>query len=510
MGLFDRIVAGPRQRAFAGTPSYGMIPPLGSVQSASGLLVSQATAMTVGAVYRAIYVRSTDVARCAPSVFTEAKDGTRTKLTGGDHALAALMIRPNRVQTWFEFIRDTWAAYLLRGNAYWAIVRNGRGDPVELILINPDAVMVLEAANGEWFYNVNRLGLFQIAMLQNFPVAIPSEDIVHFRGLSFNMLIGASTIGLARDAIGLTMAQAQQQSRWIGNGARPSVVLQTPKDVKLDDARIARLKKNWEDFNAGIQNIGRTAVLEGGVEAKQLQLTSVDLQFIDQLNLSIQDIARFFGVPVRKLMQADTAKGSSIIQEDQSYINETVSPDLTLIEQKLHLTFDLDKEKLGVDLDETPLLRADPLTRYNVGRIGILSGMISTNEWRRGEKLPPVEGGDEVRAPVNLAALGSDMTGTAPDAAGRPPQGQEPQPGVPTSSGANNTEDTAHTGSYDAGLVRMLPLRLIARMERQLMRRFTDPPEDPSTALPDSAATPEQPGESRAFSLPDRAETEAA
>ena len=505
MGILDRVVAAPAARSgFSGSPSYGMIPPLGSVQAASGLLVSQATAMTVGAVYRACYVRATDVARCSPSVFTEQKDGTRSKLKGSDHALAALMVRPNRVQTWFEFIRDTWVAYLLRGNAYWVILRDGRGEPIELVLVNPDAVMVLEAANGEWFYNCNRIGLFQIAMLRDLPVAIPAEDVVHFRGISFNMLVGASPIGLARDAIGLLMAQSQQQNRWIGNGARPSTVLQAK--TKLNDAAIARLKKSWEDFTAGIQNVGRTAVLEDGIEAKSLQLTSVDLQFIDQLNLSIQDIARFFGVPVRKLMQADTSKGSSIIQEDQSYINETVSPDLTLIEQKLATTFDLDKEGLGVDLDETPLLRADPLTRYNVGRIGILSGMISPNEWRRGEKLPPVEGGDEVRAPVNLAALGSDMTGTAPDAAGRPPQGQQPQPGVPTSGGTdnNNPEDVAHTGSFDAGLVRM-PLRLLARLEKRLMRRFADPPDhvpDPPPATPPAA---EQPRESGAFSLPEEA-----
>jgi phage portal protein BeeE len=186
------------------------------------------------------------------------------------------------------------------------------------------------------------------------------------------------------------------------------------------------------------------------VKWNQLQLTAVDLQFINQQQMSVQDVARFFGVPTRKLMQADTSRGSTIIQEDQSYVNETVAPDLELFEQKLERTFDLDQEGLGVDLDEAPLLRADPLTRYNLGRIGKLSGLISTNEWRRGERLPPaptgdVDPGDELMQPVNLAALGSDMTGEAPDAAGRPPHGQEPKPGVPTSGGSGN-DDEAPTG----------------------------------------------------------------
>ena len=445
MGIFDRVVRGitsPMQRSSAGVPSYGMIPPLGSVQSSSGLLISQATAMSVSAVYRAVYVRAHDIARCKPSVYSEAQDGTRTKID--DHAIARLMIRPNRVQTWFEFARDMWVAYLLRGNAYAAILRDRRGNPTELIWINPDAVMVLEASDGSWFYNVNRIGLFQIAMLRDFPIAIPAEDILHIRGISFNMLVAASTIGMARDSIGLAMGQNLQASRWVGNGARPSGVLQTDKKLSEDTAK--RLKAQWEEFQAGVQNTGRTAVLEEGLKWEQLQLTAVDLQFINQQQMSVQDIARFFGVPTRKLMQPDTSKGSTIIQEDQSYVNETVAPDLEMFEQKIVQTFSLDDEGLGVDMDESPLLRADPATRYNIGRIGILSGMISTNEWRRGERLPPVPGGDQIRAPVNLAALGSDMTGTSPDGAGRPPEGKESTPGVPTSGGNAADNDTATGG----------------------------------------------------------------
>jgi phage portal protein BeeE len=176
-----------------------------------------------------------------------------------------------------------------------------------------------------------------------------------------------------------------------------------------------------------------------------LQLTSVDLDFINQCNLTVQDIARFFGVPPRKLMQPDTSRGSTIIQEDQAYVNSTVGPELDIIEQKWTMAFDLDKADLELDLNEDALLRADPLTRYNLGRIGKLSGLVTTNEWRRSERLPPVPGGDVLMQPVNMAALGSDATGTAPDAAGRPAEGKEPAPGVPT-SGAGTLDDAAPEG----------------------------------------------------------------
>lgn len=431
-GLFSRMFAAPSIRSSAGVPSYGMIPPLGSVQSASGMLVSQATAMSVSAVNAAVTIIANDVARCVPTLYAVGADDGRTIVR--DHPVARLLRRPNHMQTWFEFIRDLVIARVLRGNGYAAILRDRRGDPAELILINPDAVMVLEAADGQIFYNVNRLGLWQIAMLQRFPVAIPAEDILHLRGPSFNTLIGASTIGLARDSIGLSIGQSQQQSRWIGNGARPSVVLETPRE--LNEAAAARLKASWNEFSSGVMNVGKTAVLENGIVAKQLQLTSVDLQFIEQCNFTIQDIARFFNVPPRKLAQSDAPRGSTVIQEEQAYVNSCIAPKLDEIEQKFGRVFDLDGEGLELDLNEDALLRADPLTRYNLGRIGKLSGLTSTNEWRRGERLPQVKGGDEIMQPVNMAVLGSDMSGEAPDAAGRPPAGHIPKDGVPTKGNA--------------------------------------------------------------------------
>lgn len=440
MGLFDRMVRGSMRRSSAGVPSYGMIMPLGSVSTASGLLVSQATAMSVGAVYACVSLIAHDIARCKPTLYDvpvgqpypiRSLRDARGELTRQDdrgltinteHELALILDRPNRVQTWFEFMRDLATAYLLRGNGYAVKIRNSRGQITELILINPDAVMVLEASDGSIFYNINRLGLFQIAMLRDFPVAIPSEDVFHLRGMAFNMLIAASTIGLARDSIGLAMGQSQQQSRWVGNGARPSGILESPK--QLTDAAAKRLKTNWEQYNAGLQNEGRTAVLEDGIKFTPMKLTAADVDFINGANLGIQDICRFFGMPPRKVGQPDLTRGSTIIQEDQAYVNGCISPKLDMIEQKFDREFDLKRDGLVLDMNEDALLRADPLTRYNLGRIGKLSGLTTTNEWRRGERLAPVEGGDIIMQPVNMAALGSDMNGQAGDGAGRPGSGQ--------------------------------------------------------------------------------------
>jgi len=416
--------------AGSGAPTVLTIPPLGSMPSASGVLVSQATAMGVSTVYACVNRRAKDVARCKPRLFKPTADGGRTLVT--DHPVVKLFKRPNRRQTWFEFMMQMMGAKLLRSNAFAVILRDHRGDPIELIPINPDCVVLLESVDGQVFYQINRLGLFQMSVLQGQPIAVPSEDVLHVMDMSFNLLAGVATLGLARDSIGLAMTQEQQAARFAGNSTCPSGVLQT--DKKLTSESAARLKASWDGMVSGIQNVGRTAVLEDGLKWQQLQLKATDLEFQNARGFQIGDNARFFDVPLSMIPGGMMTSPSKITpaEEEQSYVNRTVMPDLDMWEQKIARAFDLDLDDIEVDFDETCLLRADITARYNSYRVGVLTSILTPNEARASERLAPMEGGDKLLAPINLAALGSDATGTAPDGAGRPEAGTLPttEPGA--------------------------------------------------------------------------------
>ena len=465
--LFDRIAAS-RTRASAGVPSYGLIPPLGSVSSASSMLISQSTAMSVATVFACVRRRAQDIARCPPSLYRVEDDGTRINVD--DHPLVALFDQPNRVQTWFEFLEQMATAYILRSNAYAAVIRDARGRPRELIPINPDAVMVLEAADGSIFYNTNRIGLFQIAMLRGFDVAIPAEDMLHIRGLTFNSLVGVSTIGLGRDAIGLAAAQEQQAARWIANGARPSGVLETDKPLSEDAGR--RLRDRWEQFKSGIQNVGSTAVLEDGVKWKPMNLSSTDMEFLSARNFEVPEICRFFGVPPHKVFVIDRAAAMSIPQQDQDYVNSTIAPDLERFEQKIEHYFGLLDEDINCHFDEGALLRADVMTRFNALRIGVLTGILTPNEARQSEGLQALPGGDALLVPANTAALGSDMTGSPADEAGRPPDGTIAKPGVGTSGTQPGGKKNPKTNEGDdelPGAEELQPRMVQRQVERSLL-----------------------------------------
>jgi phage portal protein BeeE len=293
--------------------------------------------------------------------------------------------------------------------------------------------MVLEASDGSVFINMNRIGLWQIAMLRDFPTAIPSEDVLHHIDLTFNSLVGVSNIGLGRDSIGLAMALEQQASRWIANGARPSTWLKSAKT--LTDTAAKRLKTQFDDLHAGYQNTGKTVVLEDGIEPVALQLTGVDLQFIEQRKLQPEDVCRFFNMPPHKVGIASDAgrepepgRAGPGLRQLVDLTSRTVS-----FEQRWDWTFGSTRttraaacprtSSLHLKRDLKQLLRADGMTRANASRIRILSGITTQNEERRGEGLAPMPGGDRLMMPTNMAAEGSDKSGMAPDGAGRPKDG---------------------------------------------------------------------------------------
>ncbi len=405
---------------------YGQLPILGGVPSSTGINISQATAINVSTVYACIMTRAKDVARCTPRILPAT--GARSQEPDTKHPLAKIFKRPNGQQTWFEFCVQMHAGFLLRGNAYAVILRDGRGNPTEMIPINPDAVTVREASDGLVFYNVARYGLYQMHALRNLAFTIPEEDVFHLKALSFNALIGVSTIGIARDSIGVAMGLDQQAARFMANGARPSGVLMT--DKALSTAASDRLRDQWNSLRAGISNVGGTAILEEGVKFDPLSLTSVDLEFIAQRKFQIEDIARWWGIPLHKLGVAGEVGKLRLDQADQAYVNATIMPDLDMWEQKFIQKFDLDTGSPAyiADFDERRLLRAEEATRINNQRLKVMSGLATPNECRAEEGLPPMPGGDVLMFPVNIAALGSDVSGSGADGAGRPQAGDPPPP----------------------------------------------------------------------------------
>jgi HK97 family phage portal protein len=337
-------------------------------------------------------------------------------------SISALLAKPNPWQNWMEFCEMLNCGLIMRGNGYAPILRNGRGDPVMFIPINPDRVALWEAQDGELYYRVTPFGLHEMAMLKPFPFLIPYEDMLHIRGFSVNGLLGASRIALAREGIALALGQERQAAAMIGMGARPSGVLAT--DQKLTKDTIDRAKAAWKDLHAGLANVGRTAILEAGLKWTPLTLTAQDLEFIGARQFQLREIARIFRIPPHKIGELSRSTNNNITQQSQEYVNDTISGYTTRWKRKFDERFELDDDDLFMDFDLSLILEGDIVARYNAYRTGIMSGFLAPNEARKADGRDPKTGDetgpDALQQPANMSAMGSQSSGTGADGGGRP------------------------------------------------------------------------------------------
>jgi len=392
---------------------------LWSVPSTAGVEINQQTALGAVCVMACVMMLTEDVAKLPVSLYRLRSDSSREQIT--DHPLALLLEEPNEWQDWLEFAEMVQVGLVLRGNGYAVIIRDWRGRPVKLVPINPDRVALWEAPTGELFYRVTPFGLHEMAELRDMPFLIPAADMFHLRGLSVNGLMGASRIAVARDAIGLTLAQERQAAQWIGAGSKPSGVLST--DQKLDGPTIERLKGRWKELNAGLQNAGKAAIFEAGLKWTPLSLSAQELEFIAARQFQVQEIARMFRIPPHMIGELSRSTNNNIVQQAQEYVNYTVSGYTRRWKVKLSKTFGLAKDGIHLAFDLTELVRADITSRYNAYRVGIMSGFLKPNEARVDDGRDPDPDGEKLLQPSNMAVMGSQSSGTAPDDAGRPEDG---------------------------------------------------------------------------------------
>lgn len=386
-----------------------------SSPTAAGVHVSQASAMQVSAVFACVSILAYDMAKLGASIFIgQRTEGARVKAK--NHYLYPLFHKPAPWLTWFEFCGMLMTSVLLRGNGYAVILRNARGQPYMLVPINPDRVALWEAPNGELFFMITRSGLHEIAILNGMPLLIHIDDVFHLKALTMNGLLGLSPIGMAREAIGLAIAQEQLASRWAGNSAKPSGVLTT--EQKMSPESIKRLAEDWKTLNSGLYNAGKTAILEQGMKWQPLAMTSQDMEFLASRQFQLEEIGRIFRVPLHMLGSLVKGAGSGIIQQGQEYLNYSLSTWIKMWETRVGFTFDLDPDEMFVEFNVEDLLRADIATRYAANRVALGgTGWTMINEVRKKEGMEPVDGGDTVFRPVNTAPLTSDVFSGSADPA---------------------------------------------------------------------------------------------
>lgn len=398
-------------RAVARSPSVRKAVTVDSLVSAGypadGTETGESFARKLSAVDRCIEILSDSMGKLPVFLMDT---NTREHVTG-DRVLRLLNLRPNEAMTPFIRKKVLETSRLVNGNGYDWIVRNPRTGRIdELIPVPGHLVEPWQDTRGRVWYTVTHPWTGE-------PMVLPNEDVAHYKAATRDGLKGVAVLRRADEVISSARAQQQYELGYYENGGQPSGVLRTEADLggtvqdpQNPEQKIGKkdlLRREWEKVHAGPRNSHRVAILDYGLDYKPLSASNADAQFIESKEVSIRDIARYFGVPLYKLQEGKQAYGSNE-QNAIEYVVGTLHPIVAQYEEELTwklLTASQVDAGLELRINMMAELRGDTAARGSWYKDMVEIGAFAVNDIMDLEDKPRVPGGDERRASLNYVPL---------------------------------------------------------------------------------------------------------
>jgi HK97 family phage portal protein len=350
-------------------------------------------AMQISTVWGCVWLLSNCIASLPLFVYRNKGDGLRD-LARDEQLYQLLHDAPNGRMTPVEFWVAMLLNLLLRGNAYARIERGENGSAYALVPMAADQVQMTVLDGGSVVYRYT-LGS-DVAILAE-------ENVLHIKEIG-NGLIGLSRLEHMR-ATASEAANAQTASNnMFANGGKPTGILMVDKVLKPDQREAVR--KSFGEIASN--NTSRLFVLEADMKYQQVNLSPADQQILETRRFGVEEICRWFGVPAVLLNHANvTTWGSGVEQLLEGFYKLTVRPILVRIEQNItrRVLTPAERARFTVEFSFDALLRSSAKDRYALGAQGVQNGLITRNEFRQLENLPPIAGGDEITAQTNLAPV---------------------------------------------------------------------------------------------------------
>ncbi|ERS12536.1 hypothetical protein Q673_02670 [Marinobacter sp. EN3] len=286
---------------------------------------------------------------------------------------------------------------LLAGNHYSLIARTRGGEPLGLTPLKPSRVDVDEL-NGRLVYFV----YFDDGTW----AAYDQDDILHIPGVGWDGRRGLSVIrSVGQNSIGTALAADEYSGKFFANDSTPRGYIRFPDGKKLTDDQARVIRDYWFEKHQGVGNAHLPAFIPDGGEFKEITMSAEDSQLIETRKFQVTDIARIFGLPPHMIgaQEASTSWGTGIEQQSIGFVQYTLKPHLTRIEQEVNRKLFRSPEYFA-EFNVSGLLRGDIKGRNEAYKIALggnqQPGYMTVNEVRALENLPPIEGGNELYKPV--------------------------------------------------------------------------------------------------------------
>lgn len=372
-------------------------------------------ALTVSAVYRAVELRAKTIGQMQMQYQVRDRDGGNfvmdvQKPRGGNVSFGTrlnylLQVEPNPMMSAQSLWEQVTVNRLMLGNGFVYIERDELGEPKYLWL----------AECGGYNFGTNTYVITYMGdkgIVKN--KIAPREDVLHFPNTyrERNGFWGISTLRFAFDTLSLIKTEGRLALETAAKGGRIKGIISEKQPAQVASTLAAGLL-NPREVSKTAQEMqrkfysGEDIVSMHGLEQFQnLSLSAQDMQMIELLGMSHDDVARFYATPRPLLMMDTNSHYTTYTNATMEYLSRTIAPDGAEMEaecfRKLLNIYDFGQHRFH--LCEQPLLRMDKETQAKIDGYHLQNGW-TFNEVRAEHDLPAVEGGDEPMGSANLMTL---------------------------------------------------------------------------------------------------------
>jgi HK97 family phage portal protein len=359
-----------------------------STQTRAGVTMTARRALGITAWYSGVRYLSETVASLPVHTFRDA-GGMRVR-----RADPPWVVSPDAEQCWYGFVEFTMMALLHKGNAYAYKLRGPSGAVEGLREIHPDRVTVGVGPDNTKRFMVQdggrTLGPFT------------TREILHIPGLAYDGRVGLNPIQVCADALGTVAAADDYAGRFFGSGTHVGGLISVSQELSPEQAQ--RMRVEWDAFHDGLVNAHKTGVLSKGATYSPLALNAEDAQLIESRQWGVAEVARVLRIPPHKLYELSRATFSNIEHQSIEAVVDGIRPWVERIEAWVNFDRDLLPEGNFEEFQIEGLLRGDTASRFGAYSSAIGRPWMVPNEARRLENLEPLDGGDDLMNPLNMAA----------------------------------------------------------------------------------------------------------
>ena len=340
-----------------------------------------------------------------------------------EHPVLELLYKVNPYMNKTEFVELLETNLKLTGEAPIRL-RGSQQSISEMWPLNPGNLDIFIGKTSDGFEMIDKFKYTYDEDKKKKTLILKPWEVVFIRTLNpSNIWRGLGDLEASRRTVDTLTHSENYSLNFFMNGAVPLTILKT--ENKLDPTVYERLKNTWDKKFKGTQNAFKTAVLEAGLDIKQLQSNAKDMDLLEQKKFLRDKVMAMFGTNKAVMGITDDVNRANAEASEYVFMKHTVIPEMKrlvdYLNEFLMPLFD-DTGDLFLDFE-------DPITENSAEKAKVYSQAVdkwmTKNEIRKELDLPELEGGDEIWQALALTTMSNPTPNTSEVQTEPKPEGEQ-------------------------------------------------------------------------------------